>query len=518
MSDNINSNMEYAIYLRKSRKDMEAEMHGEGETLARHEKTLLSLAKKMNLLIGKIYREVVSGDSIVARPQMQQLLQDVENGLWTGVLVMEVERLARGNTLDQGIVSNTFKYASTKIITPVKTYDPNNEFDEEYFEFGLFMSRREYNTIKRRLHNGTLTSVKEGKFVVSEPPYGYERYKLKNDKGYSLKIKESEAEIVRLIFEMYTSGYNLGEIKNKLNAINAKPKYTDIWWKNSLQAMLCNVTYVGKIKYTNKKTLKKVVNGQLVRVKNPNPEIIIVDGLHEAIIDEKTFNKAQEIYHSHQLQDTRTKEQFETKNPLATLIKCKKCGKTMKRITGSFIQGNRQVRLACRNCDNVSSFLDLIENKLILSLEQLLKDYELQYQNTTTNDIEQSLKVIDTNIKSICDEIEKKQKQKTKLYDLLEQGIYDNETFLMRSKELANKLQELNNKLSELQDEYKQAETIQDRKATFIPKVRNVIETYQFGNIEQKNKLLKSVLVKVTYYREKNSEKDDFELILYPRL
>ena len=94
---------------------------------------------------------------------MQELLTDVENGLWAGVLVIEVERLARGNTLDQGIVSNTFKYSNTKIITPTKIYDPNNEFDEEYFEFGLFMSRREYNTIKRRLHRGIIESVKERK-------------------------------------------------------------------------------------------------------------------------------------------------------------------------------------------------------------------------------------------------------------------------------------------------------------------------------------------------------------------
>lgn len=518
MSENINSNMEYCIYLRKSRKDIEAEMHGEGETLARHEKTLLALAKKMNLLIGKIYREVVSGDSIVARPQMQQLLQDVENGLWAGVIVMEIERLARGNTLDQGIVSNTFKYASTKIITPLKTYDPNNEFDEEYFEFGLFMSRREYNTIRRRLHNGTITSVKEGKFVASCPPYGYERIKLKNDKGYSLKINPKEAEIVKLIFSMYTSGYNLGEIRDKLILMNAKPRNTDIWWKSSIQVMLCNIEYTGKIKYRDKRTTKKVVNGQLIRVKNKEPEIIIVDGLHEAIIDEETFNKAQSIYHSHQLQDTRTKEQFETKNPLSTLIKCKKCGRTMKRITGSYIQGQRQVRLACRNCDNTSSFLELIEKKLILSLKELLINYELQYQTTTTDDIEQSIKVIDNTIKSIQDELEKTQKQKTKLYDLLEQGIYDNETFLMRSKELANKLQELNKNLSELLNERHQAETIQNKKASFIPKVKKVIETYNLGTIEQKNKLLKSVLEKVTYYREKGSEKEDFELILYPRL
>lgn len=102
---------------------------------------------------------------------MQELLRDVEDGMWAGVLVVEVERLARGNTLDQGIVTNAFTFSNTKIITPVKTYDPNNEFDEEYFEFGLFMSRREYKTIKRRLHNGILASVQEGKFVSGVAPY-----------------------------------------------------------------------------------------------------------------------------------------------------------------------------------------------------------------------------------------------------------------------------------------------------------------------------------------------------------
>lgn len=98
-----------------------------------------------------IYEEVVSGDTIAARPQMQQLLADVDEGLWEGVLVMEVERLARGDTIDQGIVAQAFKVTDTKIITPLKSYDPNNEFDEEYFEFGLFMARREYKVINRRL-------------------------------------------------------------------------------------------------------------------------------------------------------------------------------------------------------------------------------------------------------------------------------------------------------------------------------------------------------------------------------
>lgn len=69
---------EYAIYLRKSRADMEAEAHGEGETLLRHEKTLLDLARKLNLNVTEIYREIVSGETIAARPVMQLLLSEVE--------------------------------------------------------------------------------------------------------------------------------------------------------------------------------------------------------------------------------------------------------------------------------------------------------------------------------------------------------------------------------------------------------------------------------------------------------
>lgn len=64
-----------------------------------------------------------------------------------------------------------FSTHGTKIITPQKIYNPNDEFDEEYFEFGLFMSRKEYKTINRRLHAGIIASVNEGKHVASAAPY-----------------------------------------------------------------------------------------------------------------------------------------------------------------------------------------------------------------------------------------------------------------------------------------------------------------------------------------------------------
>ena len=175
---------EYIIYLRKSRADVEAEEKGEGETLVRHLKILLELARKMKIKIGKIYREIVSGESIIDRPEVQKMLSEVKIGSWKGVLVVEVERLARGNTKDQGIVAEAFSISSTKIITPMKVYDPDNEFDEEYFEFGLYMSRREYKVINRRLQRGRISSVKEGKFVGNVAPFGWDRVKLEKEKGF----------------------------------------------------------------------------------------------------------------------------------------------------------------------------------------------------------------------------------------------------------------------------------------------------------------------------------------------
>ncbi|EJW17552.1 putative resolvase [Paenibacillus alvei DSM 29] len=195
----------YCLYLRKSRSDIEAEARGEGETLERHRRILFDLAKRLNIHISKEYKEIVSGETIIEREVVQDLLRDVEQGVWTGVLVVEVERLARGDTVDQGIVAQTFKYSGTKIITPTKTYDPNNEFDEEYFEFGLFMSRREFKTINRRLQNGRISSVKEGKYVGNKAPYGYDRVKLINEKGYTLE-KNERSEIVKLIFDLYCYG------------------------------------------------------------------------------------------------------------------------------------------------------------------------------------------------------------------------------------------------------------------------------------------------------------------------
>ena len=85
---------QYLIYLRKSRQDRELELAtGNQDTLQRHRTKLLSIAKEQKLHIAEILEEIVSGDTIAARPAMQRLLSLVETGKYAGVLCMEVARL-----------------------------------------------------------------------------------------------------------------------------------------------------------------------------------------------------------------------------------------------------------------------------------------------------------------------------------------------------------------------------------------------------------------------------------------
>lgn len=292
-------NGQYSLYLRKSRADLEAEERGEGETLARHEKMLIELARRYGFSIGRIYREIVSGESIEARPVVQELLKDVESGRWKGVFVVEVERLARGDTMDQGRVAKSFKFSNTKIITPIKIYDPNDEFDEEYFEFGLFMSRREYKTINRRLQRGRASSVKEGKYVGSVAPFGYDRVKLVKDKGYTL-VRNAEASVVEKMFKLYA--YNeiaINEVVRQLSLAGYKPRIAKEWTISAVKDILSNPIYIGKIRWNSRKTVKEYKNGKIVNTRPRSENYILCDGLHEPIIDMKTWNIVQEKRSKH---------------------------------------------------------------------------------------------------------------------------------------------------------------------------------------------------------------------------
>ena len=525
---------QYCIYLRKSRADLEAEARGEGETLARHERLLLEIAHHNSYNISKIYKEIVSGETIAARPQMQQLLQEVEQGIWTGVLVVEVERLARGDTIDQGIMAQTFKYSNTKIITPNKIYDPNNEMDEEYFEFGLFMSRREYKTINRRLQRGRTASAREGKYLGNKSPYGYQRVKINNTKGFTLEIIPEQAEIVQLIYSLYLYGdtksdgthYDMGTtlIAKKLNEMNIYSKSNNKWNSNSIHGVLTNPVYIGKIRWNYRPITKKIKNGEVVcsRPAAKDGDYIITDGLHPAIIKIDEFEAVQQKMHNNA--HTSISSDKKMKNPLCGILFCEKCGKAM--IRRPFGEKNRADTLLCKTfkCDNVGTDLELVEKRILHGINEWLNDYRMKWEtNQSDLHIEKQIDTKMTAIKNYEKDIKMLKQQQEKAYDLLEQGIYDTATFLTRSQIIAERIKSTEMQISMLKEELSKEEKRKENIKNIIPKAEYLLKVYwTLDNAEAKNELLKSVLIHVTYEKKHSTRwhgsPDDFTVTLYPRI
>lgn len=512
------------IYLRKSRADREAEARGEEETLARHERILLDLAKRRGCHIGAIYREVVSGETISARPVMQRLLQEVESGMWDGVLVVEVERLARGDSIDQGVVARAFQYSDTKIITPAKTYDPNNEFDEEYFEFGLFMSRREYKTIKRRLNAGRLSSVQEGKYCGNKPPYGYERVKLQG-KGFSLRPVPAQAQIVRLMYNWYAygvSGERLGmqKIARKLNEMGIPTLSGKPWSPATVVNILDNPVYTGKIRWNRRKAVNKIEDGAVVKTRPRSNDYIISDGLHEPIISQELYDLAQ--CYRQQNPPRPIGVMNAVKNPLSGLVHCGKCGHSMVR--RPYANRKQEDTLLCpyTSCDNVSSRLSLVEKAVIAGLAELVQSYKV---NDTLND-NNGVDIIAAKEKILVEkraELDNLTAQKARQYDLLEQGVYTTEIFLERSGATAKQIRDCSAAIERISSELDHDRELLAQKFNFIPKCEHLLSNYWDWDIPTRNSVLKELIERIDYTKDskngfKHGDEITFTLDIYPKI
>lgn len=249
--------MKTAIYLRKSRADLEAEARGEGETLAKHRSTLLKIAKEMNLNVLAVREEIVSGESLVKRPEMLALLEEIEDNKYDVVLCMDMDRLGRGGMKEQGIILETFKRSNTKIMTPRKTYDLNDEWDEEYSEFEAFMARKELKIITRRMQRGRVASVEAGNYLGIHAPFGYDIHRL-NKRERTLTINSEEASVVRMIFDWYANeDMGANAIRSKLNDLGYKSKLGNEWNPYSILDILKNNVYIGKVTWQKRKEVKQ---------------------------------------------------------------------------------------------------------------------------------------------------------------------------------------------------------------------------------------------------------------------
>lgn len=465
-----------ALYLRKSRDE---ENEDKEIVLKRHETQLIDYCKRSNLTIVAVYREIVSGDTIENRPEMQRLLEAVSQKEYNGVVCMEIERLSRGNQIDQVEILETFKASGTKIYTLNKIYDLTNEdIDEEFFEFALFMSRREYKIIKRRMQRGKRQALKDGYFTGSVLPYGYDKARI--GRGFVL-VPNKDAEIIKEVFSRFLSGQKLTSIARWLNTTDLRPHYAKVFTSDMVKKILLNDTYTGKI-----------------RSKKDN---ISYQGKHTPIISEETFSKTQALLN---VRNTKVNTFVGLVNPLAGVLRCGICGKVMQ-VANS---GGRYYFCHTLDCPTTGASIEKVETVLLNELKAELNNFNYFVENYETEEGEDTEK----EIKRFRSELAKRQKMATRACELLEEGVYTKEKYLERVTALDKEIESLKMQIEELNNSSRDKTSIKQA----IPKLAKVLEIYPELPAEDKNRLIKSICERIDYHKTAKTRRlEDIKLDIY---
>ena len=317
------------IYLRKSRSEGKESVE---EVLARHEKILQDFAEETfgaKIPEENIYREVVSGETLDERVEIQKVFQRLEKEEGQVLLVVEPQRISRGEMLDCGRVVQILKYTHTLVATITKIYDLSNKFDKELFETQLLQGNKYLEYSKEIMDRGRQLSLREGKYIGSTPPFGYARKPL--DKGFMLVKDQNEAPIVETLFSVFVDdGLTTVETANYLNKHEMKPRIAKYWNDEMVRHVLRNEVYYGALVWGKRPVVKRLIDGEIHKYRPSPDDYMLVKGRQEAIIDKEKWDLAQERLRRNR--PSKTNYNRELRNPLAGLVFCKDCGYSLVRV------------------------------------------------------------------------------------------------------------------------------------------------------------------------------------------
>ena len=493
----------YAMYLRKSRADLEAEKDGEGETLARHRKILTDLAVRKGLYVEKVYEEVVSGETIEARSEIQKLIKDCYAGKYKGIIVIDISRLSRGNQGDAQTILDCLKFSNKNngvlVVTPSKTYDiANNHDDEEYMEFELFMSRREYKMIKRRLDRGRVHAVVEGNYMGAKRPYGYNIVKTR--KSRYLEPHPDEAPIVKMIYN-WAANDNIapGTIAARLDAMGIPSYHKSGWNRSTIKNILSNTLYIGKVRWFHTVRVKTLNSdsGELEsHVTRYTDQLIEYDGKHDALVDIETFNAVKTKHPS-----SRTRVQYALVNPLAGILFCNKCGRGMRFKTYTNKKCNpRYCHDQVKICNIKSVLAKDIMDAVIYALKKHIEDIEIKLNNKS--DIDEG--EIKKQITALQSEFKKCETRKSKLFDGWEDGnITDNE-FVERKTIITHRMELIKTQIQEIEKTIPEKKEYKEKLSSLHIAFDMITDNGVDAKI--KNEYLKNIIKRIDFDRENNIE------------
>lgn len=450
------------------------------------------------------YMEVGSGESLKDRPEITRLLKDIEDPEVQAILVVDVQRLSRGDLEDAGRLIRLLRYTNTYVITPMKIYDLRDDYDRDAFERELKRGNEYLEYFKKIQARGRLASVKEGNYIGSVAPYGFDRTTIEEDKKvcHTLKEKKEEADVVRMVFNWYCNeDIGVTAICRRLEELGVKTKTGGKYWRTyQIFAMLENVHYIGCVRWNWRKTIK-IIEDQEIRKLRPKAKVdeyLVFEGKHEGIISEELFNKAREIRGKRH----RTKQNLSLKNPFSGIMYCS-CGTKMGYNT--YRKNGVEYappKLVCNNqvhCKTGSAIFEEIYNDVCMTIRDCIQDLELRIENNQDDSFKLHRDLI-KRLEKKLEELEKKEiEQWEAQYDPDESKRLPPHIFQKLNEKVLKEKDEVNKALCKAKDSVPVQVDYKDE----LLKFEDALAALEDPDIDAKikNQFLKNIIDKIVYER-----------------
>lgn len=436
-----------AEYLRKSRGETT-------EDLIKH-KTILEELCKSRGWVYVVYEEVETGESLFARPVMQQLLRDVEDNIYDAVVCVDLDRLGRGDLVDWGQIKRVFQKTNTYMVTPSSLYNLNDDNEEFAVDLQTLFARREYKKITHRLSMGKKVGAKLGAWTNGTPPMPYEyqewidpatNKRYYNEKG--LVVNLQKLSIYRFMVDSFIKDKkSTNEIAWELNRRNIPSPRGGRWCNMTVRRLLVDETHLGKIisnktkgdghknKSPNKQPFQKI----------PKEQWTVVENRHEAI---KTQDEHETILIGIQKNLKSPYRRSDHYYPLKGLIKCGLCGYGLPL---EYKRGKDLIVKKCWHKDYLGNKCPNSSGKaqyIIDAIDEQLKEYEEQIRKEIESCEDQSTDLIQLQIKTIMDKLNKKDIALKRARIAYDEGVDTLDEYRSAKERILKEVDELESQLS----------------------------------------------------------------------
>lgn len=481
----------WLMYLRKSRQDDPNETVE--EVLAKHEIWLQEWAvKNLGRRIPEehIFREIVSGERISDRREMQKVLRAAESADVAGIICFNASRLSRGDLMDCGTLITTLRFTSTLVATPMMVYNLEDNMQRQFFQDELLRGSSYLNQVKEVLSTGREIAVtKKGAYIGSCAPYGYKKVKI--GKLCTLEPHETEADVVRMMYDLYLNhDMTFHSIGRKLDSMGITPRTGTCWRDTTIRQIISNHHYDGKVVYGKRKIKTVIEDGKQVRKRKrlvDADQFTVTEGQHPALVDHDTFVRANQK----RTNNPRVIKDLKVSNPLAGVLICAKCGHAMRRAPYPHADDRYACNYYQTACMKSIKMKEVLEAVITALEESELPNLKAKHESNQGNAAAIQQKILEGLMKQMAEYKAQEENQ----YELLETKKYTPELFERRNTALREKMKQCEIQIAETRNTMPEPINYAER----IAALEDAISALKDNTMtcEEQNRILKKIVDRI---------------------